>query len=164
MIRAIYPGSFDPVTNGHLDIIKRSSRLVDELVVAVLDNSAKQPLFTAEERVAMLEESTKNFSNVKITLFHGLLVDFLKEQHASVIIRGLRAITDFEYELQMSHLNHKLDGNVETMFLTANIEHSYLSSTMVKEIAAYDGDITSFVPEPVIPRLTEKMKLRRKNN
>ena len=136
MLRAIYPGSFDPVTYGHLDIIKRSCKIVDELIVGVLNNNAKMPLFSAEERVKMLEEVTKDLTNVKIVLFNGLLIDFARQQGADVVIRGLRAITDFEYELQMSQTNHKLEPSVETMFLTTSIEYSYLSSTTVKEIAA----------------------------
>ena len=136
MLKAIYPGSFDPVTYGHLDIIRRSSKLVDELIVGVLCNKAKMPLFSVEERVKMLKEVTKDLENVRIVPFHGLLVEFAAEMGAGLIIRGLRAITDFEYELQMSQTNHKLEPNVETMFLTTGIEYSYLSSTTVKEIAA----------------------------
>ena len=140
MLRAIYPGSFDPVTYGHIDIIKRSNKIVDELIVGVLCNKAKMPLFSVEERVKMLEEVTKDLKNVRIVPFNGLLVDFAAKMDADLIIRGLRAITDFEYELQMSQTNHKLEPNVETMFLTTGIEYSYLSSTTVKEIAAFGGD------------------------
>ena len=122
MLRAINPRSFDPVTYGHLDIIKRSCKIVDELIVGVLNNNAKMPLFSAEERVKMLEEVTKDLTNVKIVLFNGLLIDFARQQGADVVIRGLRAITDFEYELQMSQTNHKLEPSVETMFLTTSIE------------------------------------------
>lgn len=129
MLRAIYPGSFDPVTYGHLDIIRRSCKIVDELVVGVLNNNAKMPLFSVEERVKMLEEATKDLTNVRIVPFHGLLIDFARQMDAFVIIRGLRAITDFEYELQMSQTNHKLEPDLETMFLTTSIEYSYLSST-----------------------------------
>ena len=162
MLRAIYPGSFDPVTYGHLDIIKRSCKIVDELIVGVLNNNAKMPLFSVEERVKMLEEVTKELTNVKIVPFDGLLIDFARQMDAKLVIRGLRAITDFEYELQMSQTNHKLEPKVETMFLTTNIEFSYLSSTTVKEIAAFGGDITQFVPEVVKDELERKMKAKRR--
>ena len=162
MLRAIYPGSFDPVTYGHLDIIRRSSIQVDHLIVGVLNNNAKMPLFSVEERVKMLEDVTKTLSNVEIVPFDGLLVDFAKKMDAGVVIRGLRAITDFEYELQMSQTNHKLGPDVETIFLTTNIEYSYLSSTTVKEIAAFGGDITQFVPEVVKDELERKMKAKRR--
>ena len=160
MLRAIYPGSFDPVTYGHMDIIIRSSKIVDELIVGVLCNKAKMPLFSVEERVKMLEEVTKDFKNVRIIPFDGLLVDFASRMEAGLIIRGLRAITDFEYELQMSQTNHKLEPNVETMFLTTSIEYSYLSSTTVKEIAAFGGDLSQFVPEAVASELRKKMSTK----
>ena len=162
MLRAIYPGSFDPVTNGHLDVIRRSSKMVDELIVGVLNNNAKMPLFSFEERVRMLEEVTKDIPNVRIYPFDGLLIDFAAKMEAGVVIRGLRAITDFEYELQMSQTNHKLNPDVETIFLTTSIEYSYLSSTTVKEIASYNGDITQFVPEAVVGKLEQKMKEKRR--
>lgn len=162
MLRAIYPGSFDPVTYGHLDIIKRSCQIVDELVVGVLNNNAKMPLFSVEERVKMLKEVTKDLTNVAIVPFDGLLVDFAAKMDAKVVIRGLRAITDFEYELQMSQTNHKLRADVETIFLTTSMEYSYLSSTTVKEIAAFGGDITQFVPEAAAAELEQKMKERRR--
>ena len=127
MLRAIYPGSFDPVTLGHLDIIKRSASMVDELIVGVLNNKAKSPLFSVEERVTMLGEVTKELPNVKVIPFAGLLVDFARQTESKMIIRGLRAITDFEYELQMSQMNRKLEENVETVFLTTNLEYSFLS-------------------------------------
>ena len=126
MIRAIYPGSFDPVTFGHLDIITRSSKIVDELIIGVLMNKAKTPLFSVEERVKMLKEVTKDLGNVKVVPFDGLLVEFARQQKARLVIRGLRAITDFEYEIQMSQTNHKLEPEVETMFLTTNLKYSYL--------------------------------------
>ena len=160
MLRAIYPGSFDPVTYGHIDIIQRSCKIVDELIVGVLSNKAKMPLFSVEERVKMLEEVTKKFDNVRIIPFHGLLVDFASRMGAGLVIRGLRAITDFEYELQMSQTNHKLEPNVETMFLTTSIEYSYLSSTTVKEIAAFGGDLSQFVPEAVAVELRKKMNTK----
>ena len=161
MLRAVYPGSFDPVTYGHLDIIRRSARIADELVVGVLNNNAKMPLFSVEERVKMLKEVTDEFSNVKVVPFEGLLIDFAKQVEADFVIRGLRAITDFEYELQMSQTNHKLEPEVETMFLTTNIEYSYLSSTTVKEVAAFGGDISQFVPGAVAAALKQKMNKRR---
>ncbi|MCB6413769.1 pantetheine-phosphate adenylyltransferase [Dorea acetigenes] len=160
MIRAIYPGSFDPVTYGHLDIIRRSSGLVDELIVGVLNNNAKSPLFSVEERVKMLDEVVKNLQNVKVVPFEGLLVEFAKRMDARMIVRGLRAITDFEYELQMAQTNQKLSGDLETVFLTTSLQYSYLSSTTVKEVAAFGGDISQFVPETVIDRIQEKIKRR----
>lgn len=153
---AIYPGSFDPVTLGHLDIIERAAKIVDELVVAVLMNGSKSPLFTVTERVDMLREVTKHIGNVKVMSFSGLLVDFAKEINASIIIRGLRAITDFEYELQMAQTNHILNDKIDTVFLTSNLEYSYLSSSTVKEVASFEGDISKFVPEYVIDRIYKK--------
>ena len=161
MLRAIYPGSFDPVTYGHLDIIERAARISDELIVGVLQNKAKTPLFSVEERVTILGEVTKNLKNVKIIPFEGLLIDFAKQMDAKVIVRGLRAITDFEYELQMSQTNRKLNADVETLFLTTSLDYSYLSSTTVKEVASFGGDITQFVPEFVAEKVTEKIKERR---
>ena len=157
MLKGIYPGSFDPVTFGHLDIIRRSSALVDELIVGVLNNNAKSPLFSVEERVRMLKEVTKNMPKVRIVPFEGLLVEFARETGAGMIIRGLRAITDFEYELQMAQTNHKLEAGIETVFLTTGLEYSYLSSTTVKEVAAFGGDISQFVPKTVIGKMQEKM-------
>ena len=162
MLRAIYPGSFDPVTYGHLDIIERAASISDELIVGVLQNKAKTPLFSVEERVIMLREVTKHLKNVKIIPFEGLLIEFAKQMDAKVIVRGLRAITDFEYELQMSQTNRKLNSDVETLFLTTSLDYSYLSSTTVKEVASYDGDITQFVPEFVAEKVTEKIKERRR--
>ena len=159
---AICPGSFDPVTLGHLDIIKRSASMVDELIVGVLNNKAKSPLFSVEERVTMLGEVTKELPNVRVIPFAGLLVDFARQTDSKMIIRGLRAITDFEYELQMSQMNRKLEENVETVFLTTNLEYSYLSSSMVKEVAAFGGDISQLVPALVADRVEEKMKEKRR--
>ena len=162
MLRAIYPGSFDPVTYGHYDIICRSCKIVDELIVGVLNNKAKMPLFSVEERVKMLKEVTKDLPNVRIIPFDGLLVDFAERMDADMVIRGLRAITDFEYELQMSQTNHKLSPNVETMFLTTSIEYSYLSSTTVREIAAFGGDVTQFVPQAVAVELEKEDERKRR--
>lgn len=157
MLRAIYPGSFDPVTYGHLDVIRRASGLVDELVVGVLNNKAKTPLFSVEERVKMLEEVTKDLPGVKILPFEGLLVDFAKKMSAKMVVRGLRAVTDFEYELQMAQTNHKLAEDIETVFLATSLKYSYLSSTIVKEVAAFGGDISQFVPEHVEERIKAKI-------
>lgn len=161
MIRAIYPGSFDPVTLGHLDIIQRAARNFDELIVGVLNNQSKHPLFTVEERVKMLEEVSGKILNVKIKSFSGLLVDFAREEKANCIIRGLRAITDFEYELQMAQTNSILNSNIDTMFLTASNDYSYLSSTTVKEIASFGGNIEKFVPEEICNRIYEKYSGKR---
>ena len=156
MKRAIYPGSFDPVTNGHMDIIRRSANIVDELYVGVLNNRAKNSLFSAGERVSMLKEMTGDLSNVKVVSFDGLLVDFAREIQANIIIRGLRAVTDFEYELQIAQTNHVQYEEIETIFLTASLQYSYLSSTIVKEFAAYGGDLSQFVPARFIDRIYEK--------
>ena len=158
MKRAIYPGSFDPVTFGHIDMIERSAKMVDELIVAILTNSAKNPLFSVEERVSMLKEITGHIPNVKITSFQGLLIDYAREMDASIIIRGLRAVTDFEYELQIAQTNRIVNPQVDTMFLTTSLEYAYLSSTIVKEVASYGGDISHFVPEQLIERIYEKYK------
>ena len=161
MLRAVYPGSFDPVTYGHLDIIRRSRSLADELIVGVLNNKAKTPLFSVEERVKMLKEMTKNMTGVKVVPFEGLLVDFAKEMSAGIVVRGLRAVTDFEYELQMAQTNNKLSPELETVFLTTSLKYSYLSSTIVKEVAAFGGDISQFVPETIERRIQEKIMKRR---
>ncbi len=156
MKTAVYPGSFDPVTLGHLDIIERSSRIVDELVVGVLNNSSKNPLFSMEERVNMLKEVTSHLSNVRIESFDGLLVDFAVRCHANVVVRGLRAITDFEYELQMSQTNRIMCPKLDTIFLTTDLKYAYLSSSIVREMAHYGGDISAFVPAAIIERVLEK--------
>ena len=152
MKKAIYPGSFDPVTLGHLDIIRRSASLVDHLIVGVLNNSTKTPLFSVEERVNMLREVTKDLSNVEVLSFSGLLVDFAAEHNVSVIIRGLRAVTDFEYEVAAP--------GIDTIFLTTSLKYAYLSSSIVKEMAMYGGDIHKFVPEEIIDRVYEKYGIK----
>ena len=161
MIRAIYPGSFDPVTLGHLDIIRRASRTVNELIVGVLNNGGKTPLFAAEERVEMLREVTKDIPNVKVMAFSGLLVDFARHTDSTVVVRGLRAISDFDYELQMAQTNRKMNPHVDTMFLATSLEYAYLSSSTVKEVAFFDGDISEFVPEPVVEKVRERVKERK---
>lgn len=156
MRRAVYPGSFDPVTFGHLDVIKRSASLVDELIVGVLNNNTKTPLFSVEERVKILLEVTKDISNVRIESFTGLSVDFVKKCQAGFLVRGLRAITDFDYELQMAQTNRIMNPEIDTIFLTTSLEYAYLSSSTVKEVAAYGGDISKFVPEVAARRMQEK--------
>ena len=156
MKRAIYPGSFDPLTLGHLDMIKRSAKIVDELVIGVLNNSAKNSLFPLDERVSMIKEMTESMPNVTVASFDGLLVDYMKEINATIIVRGLRAVTDFEYELQIAQTNHVENPEVETIFLTTSLQYSYLSSTIVKEFASYGGDISKFVPARFIDRIYEK--------
>ena len=156
MKRAIYPGSFDPLTLGHLDMIKRSAKIVDELVIGVLNNSAKNSLFSLDERVSMIKEMTESMPNVTVASFDGLLVDYMKEINATIIVRGLRAVTDFEYELQIAQTNHGENPEVETIFLTTSLQYSYLSSTIVKEFASYGGDISKFVPARFIDRIYEK--------
>ena len=160
MTRAIYPGSFDPATYGHLDIIKRAAELFDEVIVAVLNNSAKSPLFSVAERVNILKYITKDIPNVKVQSFDGLSVNFARSCEAKVIIRGLRAITDFEYELQMAQTNRVLAMDIDTMFLTTSLQYAYLSSTTVKEAASFGADISKFVPEYVVQRVEEKYRNR----
>ena len=147
---AIYPGSFDPVTNGHMDIIRRAAKLYDRLIVAVLCNSAKTPAFSVEQRMNFLSRCTRELPNVSIMSFDGLLMDFALEQDATVIVRGLRAISDFESEFSMACMNHELQPKVETMFLMTDIQWVYLSSSMVKEICSYQGDISKLVPQEII--------------
>ena len=156
MIRAIYPGSFDPVTLGHLDIIKRASQTVNELIVGVLNNGGKTPMFTVEERVEILKDVTKDLPNVKIMAFSGLLADFARETGSAFVVRGLRAISDFDYELQMAQTNRKLNPDMDTMFLTTSLEYAYLSSSSVKEIASFKGDISQSVPPFVAKLIYEK--------
>ena len=158
MKRAIYPGSFDPVTNGHLDVIARARKLFDEIIVAVAHNDDKQPLFSLEERLALLHDALDKIDNVRIAQFDGLLVDFAVAQKAHAVIRGLRAVSDFEFEFQMALMNRKLEDNVETIFLMPKEEYTYLSSRLVKEIARLGGDVSGFVPRPVAEALAKKFK------
>ena len=157
MTRAVYPGSFDPVTFGHLDVIRRATQLYDEVIIGVLNNSAKPPLFSTEERVNILKKATKDIPHVDIKPFKGLSVDFAKNCDAKVIVRGLRAITDFEYELQMAQTNRVLNSGVDTAFLITSLQYAYLSSTTVKEVASFGGDISKFVPDFVAKELVEKI-------
>ena len=156
MRRAVCPGSFDPVTNGHLNIVGRVSAIYDEVVVAVLVNKSKASLFTVEERMAMLTEVTAGYGNVVVDAFHGLLVDFCRERRIPVIVKGLRAVSDFDYELQMAQMNNSLAG-IETMFMCTNPQYSFLSSSLVREVATWGGDVSALVPELVRERLAERL-------
>ena len=156
MKTAVYPGSFDPVTMGHLDIVERTSQIFDKVIIGVLNNRAKSPLFSVEERVNMLREVTADLPNVEVHSFAGLLIDFVRKNEAQIIVRGLRAITDFEYELQMAQTNRVMAPEVDTLFLTTNLRYSYLSSSIVKEIAAGGGDISAFVH----PYVAERMRMK----
>lgn len=161
MKKSIYPGSFDPVTLGHLDIIVRSAQMSDQLIIGVLNNNSKTPLFSVEERVNMLKEMTKDMPNVEVKSFGGLLIDFARENGADVVIRGLRAVTDFEYELQLAQTNRVIAPEIDTVFLTTNLKYSYLSSSVVKEIASFDGDISAFVTPEVAESIKKKMEDRK---
>ncbi len=162
MKRAVYPGSFDPVTYGHLDIIKRASEIFDVLVVSVLNNKGKTPLFSVEERVKILEEATKDIPNVQVESFSGLLVDYAAANDIHVSVRGLRAITDFEYELQIAQTNAKLSGGkLDSVFLTTSLEYAYVSSSTVKEIASFGGDISQCVPDFVAEKVYEKYNVKK---
>ena len=155
---AVYPGSFDPITNGHLDIIERASRVYDNLVVGVFSNPSKTPLFSAEKRVEMIRLVTKHLNNVEVDTFTGLLVDFAASKNATVIVKGLRTVADFEYEFQMALLNKALNPEYETMFMMTNTKYSYISSSMVKELAGFHGDLTGLVPCEIIETIEEKYK------
>jgi len=156
MTIAVYPGSFDPITNGHLDIIKRSSYVFDKIIVSVLNNPSKKPLFSLEERVEMIKKSTYDISNIEIDCFSGLLIDYLQKRNIKIIVKGLRAISDFEYEFQMALMNRKLNNNIETLFMMTNSQYSYLSSSLVKEVYRFGGCIDGLVPEIVIQKMKSK--------
>ena len=160
MRRAVCPGSFDPVTNGHIDIVSRASSLFDEVTVAVLVNKSKQSLFTVEERIDMLTEVCADFPNVRIDSFHGLLVEFCRERDIHAIVKGLRAVSDFDYELQMAQMNSSL-APVETVFVPTSPEYSFLASSLVKEVATFGGDVSPLVPPMVLDRLTVRLEERR---
>ena len=154
---AVYPGSFDPITNGHLDIIERASRVYDKVVVGVLSNKSKTPLFSTEERVDMIRKVTTGLPNIEVDTFEGLLVDFAASKNATVIVKGLRTVADFEYEFQMALLNKALNPEYETMFMMTDTKYSYISSSMVKELAGFGGDLTGLVPCDIIDKIKEKI-------
>ncbi|MEO6054436.1 MAG: pantetheine-phosphate adenylyltransferase [Chthoniobacterales bacterium] len=156
MTRAVYPGSFDPLTFGHLDVIRRASNLFEEVIVGVASNDAKAPMFSTEERIAMIEEETRDMANISVRKIEGLLVSFAREEKAMVVIRGLRAVSDFEFEFQMALMNRSLEPRLETVFLTPKEDYTYLSSRIVKEVAQLGGDVTKFVPKAVVERLRSK--------
>jgi len=158
MKRAIYAGTFDPVTLGHLDVIKRSSKMFDELIVGILYNVTKSPSFSVEERIEMINEVIKDIPNVKVATYDGLLIDFAKKENANFIVRGLRAITDFDYELQMAQTNRIMAPEIDTLFLTTSLEYSYLSSSTVREVASFGGDISHFVPSEIEGRILDRFK------
>lgn len=156
MRRCVCPGSFDPVTNGHLDVIERASSLFDEVIVAVLVNVSKKGLFSLDERIEMLRDACAHLPGVRVESFHGLLVDFAREHDVTAVVKGLRAVTDFDYELQMAQMNNRLSG-LETLFVATNPEYSYLSSSLVKEVASYGGDVAGLVPDAVVRRLRDRL-------
>lgn len=156
-VRAIYPGTFDPLTNGHLDLIARGAKIVDELVVAILRNSEKAPLFTVPEREEMIREATREYSNVSVTTFDGLLVDFARQQGAKAVLRGIRAISDYEYEFQMAMMNRKLDPELETLFMMPAEKYTYVSSRLIKGVFELGGDVSALVPSLVVERLKAKV-------
>ena len=157
MATAIYPGSFDPITYGHIDIIRRAAKTVDQLVIGVLNNTSKTPLFSSDERVEMIREAVRDIPNVSVEAFSGLSVDFAKKQGAVIIVRGFRAVTDFEYELQLSQTNRKIAPDIDTVFFTTSLQYAYLSSSIVKEGALFDGDISEFVPEFLVAKIKDKI-------
>lgn len=159
MKTGIYPGTFDPVTNGHLDLVKRGLRIFDEIIIAVAPSPKKQPLFTLEERMKLIKEAVKDFRNVKVEAFNGLLVDYVKSKGGAAIIRGLRAVSDFEYELQTALMNRRLDMTIETVFMMPSEEYSFLTSTIVKEVASFGGSIKELVPEVVERAIREKFRI-----
>ena len=157
VVKAVYPGSFDPVTNGHVDIIDRASKVFDHLIVAVLENPRKTPLFSIEERVEMLNNIIEHYPNVEVDYYKGLLIEYSRKQGAKIIIKGLRAISDFEFEFQMALINRKLDCDVETLFMMTNNKYSYISSSIVKEVASYGGEVKDLVPPEVYESIMKKM-------
>jgi len=158
--RALYPGTFDPITRGHEDLVRRAASLFDEVIVAVADSRGKQPFFTLEERVAMAKETLAPFANVRVEGFSGLLMDFLRKHDAKIILRGLRAVSDFEYEFQMAGMNRNLFPDVETLFLTPSEQYMFISATMVREIASLGGDVSLFVNPLVVPKMKAKAQKR----
>ena len=156
-VKAIYPGTFDPLTNGHLDLVARGAKIFDHLVVAILNNSEKAPLFSLSERIEMLTEAVQNFDNVSVATFNGLLVEFVLDQHAQAILRGVRAISDYEYELQMALMNRKLEPTLETVFMMPAVKYSYVSSRLVREVAQAGGPVKDLVPDAVEQKLREKL-------
>jgi len=155
---AICPGSFDPITNGHLDIIERGSRIFDEIIVTIFNNQSKHPLFTIEERIKLIEQATEHIPNVSVDSNSGLLIDYAKEKNVNVILRGLRAVSDFEYEMQITSMNRKLEQNIETFFMMTNNQYSFLSSSIVKEVAKYNACVSDLVPPVVEKALQEKFQ------
>jgi len=155
--KAVYPGTFDPVTFGHLDVLKRAAELFDEVIISVSQSSSKESLFTVDERINLIKRSVGNLKNVRIESFEGLLVNYAKRRRAGVIIRGLRAVSDFEYEFQMALTNRKISGDIETVFLMPNEKYTYISSTLVREIASNGGDVSAFVPKAVVEMLKKKI-------
>lgn len=158
MKRVVYPGSFDPITNGHLDIIERASKIFDEVIVVVLINPDKEGLFTIEERVSLIQRVTSSFKNVTVDFYNGLLINFMKDKDSKIIIKGLRAVSDFEYEFQMALMNNKLDNEIETVFMMTSAQYSYLSSSSVKQVAKFGGCIRGLVPDSIIPDVIKKIK------
>jgi pantetheine-phosphate adenylyltransferase len=158
---AIYPGTFDPITNGHLDILERAVRLFDRVIITVAKNPSKKPLFDQEERYTLIRAAVKRYSNVEVDTFDGLLVEYAKKKHATALVRGLRAIYDFEYELQMALMNRKLDSTLETVFLMPNEKYNYLNSSIVREIARLGGDVTGFVPDVALKALVRKLQKKK---
>ncbi|MBZ4663806.1 MAG: coaD [Caloramator sp.] len=158
----VYPGSFDPITNGHLDIIQRASKIFDRVIVAVLENPEKKnPLFNVNERVELIKRVTKDLENVEVESFKGLLIDFMRKKESKIIIKGLRAVSDFEYEFQMALMNNKLDENIETLFMMTSSQYSYLSSSSVKQVAMYGGCLRGLVPDEIINDIKEKFTVNR---
>jgi pantetheine-phosphate adenylyltransferase len=157
--RAIYPGTFDPITNGHLDLIKRALRIFDEVIIAVAPSQRKQPLFTIQERLHLIRTAVKEFRSAKVEAFNGLLVEYVSKKKGDAILRGLRAVSDFEYELQMALMNRSLDTNIETVFMMPSEEYSFLTSSVIKEVASFGGSVKGLVPEAVEGALREKFKM-----